>query len=41
MRIVLDENLPKVLTKLFGPPHQSATTQQLGFAGWKNGALLA
>lgn len=41
LRIVLDENLPKVLTKLFGAPHQSATTQQLGFAGWKNGALLA
>ena len=41
MRIVLDENLPRVLTKPFVPPHQAVTTQQLGFAGWKNGELLA
>ena len=41
MRIVLDENLPRPLVRIFGPGHQVATVQDLGFAGMANGALLA
>ena len=41
MRIVLDENLPRPLRRIFGPEHQVATVQELGLAGTSNGALLA
>jgi hypothetical protein len=41
MRIVLDENLPRPLTRIFGLSHQVTTVQQLGLAGTENGALLA
>lgn len=41
MRIVLDENLPRPLVRIFGPGHQVATVQDLGLAGTANGALLA
>ncbi len=40
MRIVLDENLPRPLVRIF-PGHQIATVQELGLAGTANGALLA
>lgn len=41
MRIVLDENLPKALTRIFGPGDWIVTVQELGLAGTANGALLA
>ena len=41
MRIVLDENLPRPLRRIFGPEHQVATVQELGLAGTSNGDLLA
>jgi hypothetical protein len=41
MRIVLDENLPRPLVRIFGPGHQVVTVQDLGLAGTANGALLA
>jgi hypothetical protein len=41
MRIVLDENLPRPLVRIFGPGHQVVTVQELGLAGMANGALLA
>lgn len=41
MRIVLDENLPRPLVRIFGPDHQVMTVQDLGLAGIANGALLA
>ncbi len=41
MRIVLDENLPRPLARIFGPGHQVVTVQELGLAGVANGALLA
>ncbi len=41
MRIVLDENLPRPLVRIFGPGHQVFTVQDLGLAGTANGALLA
>ena len=41
MRIVLDENLPRPLLRIFGPEHQVATVQDLGLAGTSNGDLLA
>ena len=41
MRIVLDENLPRPLVRIFGPGQQVVTVQELGFAGVANGALLA
>ena len=41
MRIVLDENLPRPLLRIFGPVHQVVTVQDLGLAGTANGALLA
>jgi hypothetical protein len=41
MRIVLDENLPRPLTRIFGVGHQVTTVQELGLAGMANGALLA
>ena len=41
MRIVLDENLPRPLARIFGAGHQVATVQDLGLAGTANGALIA
>lgn len=41
MRIVLDENLSRVLMGIFGPGHQVTTVQELGLAGVTNGLLLA
>jgi hypothetical protein len=41
MRIVLDENLPRPLRRVFGPEHQVTTVQELGLAGTSNGDLLA
>ena len=41
MRIVLDENLPRPLMRIFGPGRQVVTVQELGLAGVANGALLA
>jgi predicted nuclease of predicted toxin-antitoxin system len=41
MRIVLDENLPRPLIRIFDPAHHVATVQDLGLAGTSNGALLA
>jgi hypothetical protein len=41
MRIVLDENLPRPLMRIFGPGHLVVTVQDLGLAGTANGALLA
>lgn len=40
MRIVLDENLPRPLIRIFGPDYQVATVLSLGLAGTMNGALL-
>jgi hypothetical protein len=40
MRIVLDENLPRPLVRIF-PGHDVMTVQSLGLAGTANGALLA
>jgi hypothetical protein len=41
MRIVLDENVPRPLTRSFGSGHQVVTIQDLGLTGTDNGALLA
>lgn len=41
MRIVLDENLPRPLIRLFGSGQQVTTVQELGLAGTENGSLLA
>ena len=41
MRIVLDENLPRALTRIFAPAHYVTTVQRLGLAGIAYGALLA
>jgi hypothetical protein len=41
MRIVLDENIPRPLLRIFGSGHQVETVQDLGLAGTANGALLA
>jgi hypothetical protein len=41
MRIVLDENLPRPLRRIFGPEDQVITVQELGLAGTSNGELLA
>jgi hypothetical protein len=41
MRIVLDENVPRPLLRIFGPGHQVVTVRDLGLAGTANGALLA
>src|SRR4051794_29062243 len=39
MRIILDENLPKPLKRIF-PGHEVTTVQEQGLAGTVNGALL-
>ncbi|HEX9731215.1 MAG TPA: DUF5615 family PIN-like protein [Thermoanaerobaculia bacterium] len=40
MRVLLDENLPRALTRLFEPNVEAATIGQVGWKGIKNGALL-
>lgn len=40
MRVVLDENLPRPITGIFGPAHVVLTVQELGLAGTSNGELL-
>ncbi len=40
MKILLDENLPKPLKRIFRG-HFAATVQEQGFSGTRNGALLA
>ena len=40
MRIILDENQPKSLSRIF-PGHTVSTVQAEGLAGTVNGALLA
>ena len=40
MTIILDENLPKPLKRIF-PNHTVTTVQEQGLAGTVNGALLA
>src|SRR5260221_7863220 len=40
MRIILDENLPRPLNRIF-PGHAVATVQEQGLAGTVNGVLLA
>lgn len=39
MTIILDENLPRGLLRVFAP-HVATTVQQAGYAGVKNGQLL-
>ena len=41
VRIVLDENLPRPLSRIFDASHQIMTVQGLGLAGTANGALIA
>lgn len=41
MRIVLDENIPRQLARIFPATDQVATVQQMGLAGTANGALIA
>lgn len=41
MRIVLDENLPRPMRLIFGPGHDVATVQELGWSELSNGELLA
>lgn len=40
MRVLLDENLPRRLTKLLGPEVQATTVGRRGWSGKKNGELL-
>lgn len=40
MRVLLDENLPRALTRLFEPHVEATTIGQVGWKGIKNGALL-
>ena len=40
MRIILDENLPSPLKRIF-PGHTVTTVQEQGLAGTPNGALIA
>ena len=40
MKILLDENLPKPMTRIFRG-HSATTVQEQGLAGTRNGALLA
>ena len=41
MRILLDENVPRKLCFRFGEAHEVSTVPEIGWAGTKNGALLA
>ena len=40
MKILLDENLPRPLTRIFAG-HSVSTVQEVGLAGTRNGDLLA
>lgn len=40
MRVLLDENLPRRLTRLFGPAVQATTVGRRGWSGKRNGELL-
>lgn len=40
MNILLDENLPRALKRLL-PEHEVKTVQDMGWAGYTNGLLLA
>lgn len=40
MRVLLDENLPRALTRLFEPHVEASTIGQIGWRGIKNGSLL-
>lgn len=40
MRILLDENIDRLLKTLFDPEHEVVTVQECGWGGMKNGALL-
>ena len=41
MRVLLDENLPRRLTKLLGPEIRATTVGRQGWSGKKNGELLS
>jgi predicted nuclease of predicted toxin-antitoxin system len=41
LRVLLDENLPRKLTRLFGPVTEAVTVAERGWKGLKNGDLLA
>lgn len=41
MRVLLDENLPRRLTRLLGPEVQATTVGRRGWSGKKNGELLS
>ena len=41
MKIILDENLPRPLKQAFSSGHAVTTVQAQGWAGTRNGALLA
>ena len=40
MKILLDENIPKMLKKHFGKPYRVFTVQEMSWDGKKNGELL-
>ncbi len=40
MKVLLDENMPKALVRLFAPEVEVRTVQQEGWSGRKNGKLL-
>lgn len=40
MRLLLDENLPRKLVRLFAPKIEATTVRQCGWTGMKNGELL-
>ncbi len=40
MKILLDENLPKLLKADFGPAYEVNTVRDMGWLGKKNGELL-
>ena len=41
MKVLLDECLPKRLARALAPDHDAKLAQQVGWAGIKNGRLLA
>ena len=40
MKILLDENIPKMLKQHFGKPYRVFTVQEMSWDGKKNGELL-
>ena len=40
MKILLDESLPRKLSRDFGPDHEVLTVRDMGWLGQKNGALM-